>query len=58
MTKLLAHKCSIPSTCGQYKEAKCDFNAINAVIKDVEVYNYVDIVLRKFDLKTLRFELK
>ena len=57
MTKLLAHKCSIPSLTGMYKEATCEFNVIHAVIRDVEMYNYVDIVLRKHDMGRLKLDL-
>lgn len=58
MTKLLALKCSIPSLTGIYKEATCEFNVIHAVTRDVEMYNYVDVVLRKLDLGRLKLDLQ
>jgi len=49
--------CSIPDIGGDYKEAKCDLNTIYAVQFDIELYNYVDGVLRKLRMGILREEI-
>ena len=58
MTKILTRKCSIPDRNGVYKEGKCDLDVIYAVQMDIELYNYVDIVLRKIRLGKLWDEMK
>tara|TARA_B110000285_G_scaffold136536_1_gene152935 strand:+ start:502 stop:1023 length:522 start_codon:yes stop_codon:yes gene_type:complete len=57
MTKILTRQCSIPDINGDYKEAKCDLNTIYAVQFDIELYNYIDVVLRKLRMGTLREEI-
>lgn len=47
MTKILTRQCSIPDIGGDYKEGRCDLNVIYAVQFDIDLYNYIDIVLRK-----------
>ena len=58
MTKILTRKCSIPDKNGDYKEGKCDLDVIYAVQMDIELYNYVDRVLRKLRMGKLLDELK
>lgn len=58
MTKILTRKCSIPDKNGDYKEGKCELDVIYAVQMDIEIYNYVDIVLRKLRLGKLHEEVK
>jgi len=54
MTKILTHKCSVPDRHGVYKFAKCDMDIIYCVNKDISLYNYVDVLLRKVKLGTLQ----
>ena len=58
MTKILTRQCSIPDIGGDYKEARCDLNVIYAVQFDIDLYNYIDVVLRKLKMGTLRDEQK
>ena len=58
MTKILTRKCSIPDKNGDYKEGRCDLDVIYAVQMDIELYNYVDKVLRKLRMGKLLDELK
>lgn len=58
MTKILTRKCAIPDKSGDYKEGKCDLDVIYAVQMDIELYNYVDIVLRKNKLGILLDQMK
>jgi len=57
MSKILSAKCSIPDKNGDFKSALCEMNIIFNVQQDVEVYNYVDIILRKYWMGTLRTEM-
>ena len=57
MTKILTRMCSIPDVNGDYKEAKCDLNTIYAVQFDIELYNYIDSMLRKLRMGVLRDEI-
>ena len=53
MTKILTRACSIPNSNGDYKESKVEMNVIYAVQFDIELYNYVDMVLRKLRMGRL-----
>lgn len=53
MTKILTRQCSIPDLNGDYKESKVELNVIYAVQFDIEIYNYIDVVLRKLRMGTL-----
>lgn len=57
MTKILTRKCSIPDKSGDYKEGRCELNVIHAVQMDIEMYNYWDILMRKFRMGILRTEI-
>ena len=57
MTKILTSKCAIPSTSGEFKEGIVDFDIIYAVAMDVEYYNFIDIVLRKYRMGKLWDEM-
>ena len=48
MTKILTRKCSIPANSGDIKEARCDFSILYALQMDVEIYNYVDLLMFNF----------
>ena len=56
MTKILTRQCSIPDINGDYKEGKCYLNVIYAVQMDIDLYNYVDVVLRKLRMGILMDE--
>lgn len=56
MTKILTRQCSIPDIGGDYKEGRCDLNVIYAVQFDIDLYNYVDILLRKVRMGILAEE--
>jgi len=58
MTKILTRKCSIPDRNGEYKEGKCELDVIYAVQMDIELYNYIDTVLRKLRMGILVSEMK
>ena len=58
MTKILTRKCSIPDRNGEYKEGRCELDVIYAVQMDIELYNYVDVVLRKLRMGILVQEVK
>ena len=47
MTKILTRKASIPDKTGDYKEGRCELDIIYNVQMDIELYNYVDNVIRK-----------
>lgn len=53
MTKILTRSCSIPNTNGVFKDGKVELDVIYAVQFDIELYNYVDIVLRKLKMGKL-----
>jgi len=48
MTKILSRKCSVPDKGGDIKQSSCDFNVLFNVQMDVELYNYVDILLKDY----------
>jgi len=56
MTKILTRMCSIPDLSGDYKEARCDLNVIYGVQFDIDLYNYIDVVLRKLRMGILQEE--
>jgi len=58
MSKILSTKCSIPDKNGDFKAARCEMDIIFNVQLDVELYNYVDIILRKYWMGTLREEFR
>jgi hypothetical protein len=58
MTKILTSKCAIPSKSGNYKEGLVEFDVIYAVAMDVELYNFIDIILRKYRMGKLWDEMQ
>jgi hypothetical protein len=58
MTKILTRKCSIPDKSGDFKQAKCEMDVIQAVQMDIEMYNYVDVILRKLFMGRLASDVK
>lgn len=58
MTKILTRKCSIPDKSGDFKEGRCDLDVIHAVQMDIEMYNYVDVVMRKLRMGKLADEVR
>lgn len=56
MTKILTRKCSVPARSGDIKDNFCDFNTLYNIQMDVELYNYVDILL--FDYRNGRLNDK
>lgn len=57
MTKILASKTAIPSKNGEFKEGIVELNIMYNVAMDVEVYNFIDIVLRKYRMGKLWDEI-
>ena len=53
MTKILTRQASIPNTNGVYKDSKVELDVIFAIQFDIELYNYVDVVLRKLKMGRL-----
>ena len=45
MTKILTRKCSIPDKSGDIKQARCDFDVLYNVQMDIEMFNYIDLLL-------------
>ena len=58
MTKILTRQCSIPDINGDYKESKVELNVIYAIQFDMELYNYVDVVIRDLRMGTLADRVK
>jgi len=58
MSKILSSKCAIPDKNGDFKMGKCEMDIISNVQQDVELYNYVDIILRKHWMGTLEEEMR
>ena len=50
---MLTRQASIPNVNGVYKDSKVELDVVFAVQFDIELYNYVDIVLRKLRLGIL-----
>jgi hypothetical protein len=48
MTKILTKKCSIPDKSGDIKLSRCEFNILNNVQMDIELYNYFEILMRDY----------
>jgi len=48
MTKILTRKCSVPDKSGDIKQSSCDFNILYAVQMDIELYNYIDLLLKDY----------
>ena len=57
MTKIISEKCSIPDMKGEYKMSRIEFDLVRNVAFDIELYNYVDVALRKLKMGTLRNEV-
>jgi len=57
MTKVLSEKCSIPAKNGEYKDARCEIDQIYFVSLDIQLYNHIDILLRKLRLGILRDDI-
>jgi len=58
MSKILSTKCSIPDKNGDFKSATCEMDIIYNVQLDVELYNYVDVILRKYWMGILELEFR
>ena len=58
MSKILSAKCAIPDRNGDFKQGKCEMDIIFNVQQDVQLYNYVDVVLRKWRMGILKDELQ
>ena len=41
LTKILANKCSVPDVTGDIKLSLVDFNILEALQMDIEMYNYI-----------------
>jgi len=54
MTKILTRKCSIPDHTGDIKLARCDFNVLYNIQMDLELYNYIDILMTDFKAGKLK----
>ena len=57
MTKILTKKASIPDLSGEYKQGKVELDVIYGVQMDIEVFNYIDVIIRKRALNTLKEEI-
>lgn len=58
MTKILTRQCSLPNPEGDFKESKVELNNIYAIQFDIELYNYIDIALRKLRMGILAQEVQ
>ena len=57
MTKILTRKCSIPDKSGEFKQARCELDVIHAVQMDIEMFNYIDVLHRKYFMGKLAAEV-
>lgn len=58
MTKILTRQCSFPDLNGNQKMSIVEMNVVCAVQLDIEIYNYIDVVLRKIRMGTLLNEIR
>ena len=58
MTKILTRKCSIPDRSGDIKQARCDFDVLFNVQMDIEMYNYIDLLLYEYRSGKLKDDSK
>ena len=58
MTKILTRKCAVPDKNGDSKQSRCELDVIYNVQMDIEIYNYIDIILRKLKKGTLAAEME
>ena len=48
LTKILANKCSVPDVSGDIKLSLVDFNILEALQMDIEMYNYISQLLSEY----------
>jgi hypothetical protein len=53
MTKILTRQCSLPDFEGNFKDSKVELDVVHAVQFDVEMYNHIDVVLRRLKMGQL-----
>jgi hypothetical protein len=58
MTKILTRQCSIPDLDGNFKDSKVELNVVHAIQFDVELYNHIDITLRRLKMGQLYSHMK
>lgn len=47
LTKILSRKCAVPDITGDIKLGKVDFNIMHALQMDIELFNYVDQLMKE-----------
>mmetsp|Transcript_9843 Transcript_9843/g.14901 ORF Transcript_9843/g.14901 Transcript_9843/m.14901 type:complete len:94 (-) Transcript_9843:413-694(-) len=45
-TKILSRQFAVPNETGKMKDATCDFDLIFSILFDIQVYNFMDRILR------------
>jgi hypothetical protein len=58
MSKILSAKCAIPDKNGDFKMGKCEIEILFNVFLDVKLYNFIDVILRKYFMGILEEELR
>ena len=48
MAKILTKQSSLPDVSGEIKKYYCDLNTLYYVQMDLELYNYVDILMHEY----------
>ena len=54
LAKILACKCTVPNKSGDIKQAQIFFNILYYLQTDIELYNYIDIMLKDWEAGRLK----
>jgi len=57
MTKILSNQFSVPDESGLAKNAVCHFDPLFSVMYDIEIYNYIDWLLRLREMDALKEQI-
>lgn len=53
LTKIMTRRCSVPDPDGELKNSRVEMNVLFCVANDIEIYNSIDIVLRRYRMQKL-----
>ena len=56
LTKILSRKCAIPDVSGDIKLFKVDFNIMEALQMDIEMYNYISQIMKESEWGKMTLE--
>ena len=54
LTKTLTSRCCIPDLDGDKKLSRVEMNVLYSISNDIELYNYIDLVLRRHRVQNLQ----